>query len=125
MEEKLGKDYELVLVLDPEQEDSGVADTLVRVRKVIEDNGGSVVEEDRQGMRKVAYPINKTRQGNYIVSQLQMSPESTAELNSSLNLTEAVMRHIIIKKSIKKSRQQGLVRDGWFKQNNGYWHAWS
>ena len=104
MEEKLGKDYELVLVLDPELDDSGVEDTLVRVRKVIEDNGGSVVEEDRQGMRKVAYPINKKRQGNYIVSQLQMSPESTAELNSSLNLTEAVMRHIIIKKSIKKSR---------------------
>ena len=91
-------------MLDPELDDSGVEDTLVRVRKVIEDNGGSVVEEDRQGMRKVAYPINKKRQGNYIVSQLQMSPESTAELNSSLNLTEAVMRHIIIKKSIKKSR---------------------
>ena len=98
MEEKLGKDYELVLVLDPELDDSGVEDILVRVRKVIEDNGGSVVEEDRQGLRKVAYPINKKRQGKYGVSQLQMIPESTAELNSSLNLTEAVMRHIIIKK---------------------------
>ena len=98
MEEKLGKDYELVLVLDPELDDSGVEDILVRVRKVIEDNGGSVVEEDRQGLRKVAYPINNKRQGKYVVSQLQMIPESTAELNSSLNLTEAVMRHIIIKK---------------------------
>ena len=98
MEEKLGKDYELVLVLDPELDDSGVEDILVRGRKVIEDNGGSVVEEDRQGLRKVAYPINKKRQGKYVVSQLQMIPESTAELNSSLNLTEAVMRHIIIKK---------------------------
>ena len=104
MEEKLGKDYELVLVLDPELDDSGVEDILVRVRKVIEDNGGSVVEEDRQGLRKVAYPINKKRQGKYVVSQLQMIPESTAELNSSLNLTEAVMRHIIIKKIVKKSR---------------------
>ena len=98
MEEKLGRDYELVLVLDPELDDSGVEDTLGRVRKVVEDNGGSVIEEDRQGLRKVAYPINKKRQGNYIVSQVQMSPESMSELTTSLNLAEAIMRHIIVKK---------------------------
>ena len=98
MEEKLGRDYELVLVLDPELDDLGVEDTLGRVRKVVEDNGGSVIEEDRQGLRKVAYPINKKRQGNYIVSQVQMSPESMSELTTSLNLAEAIMRHIIVKK---------------------------
>lgn len=108
MEEKLGKEYELVMVLDPDLDDLGVEDTLNRVRKVIEDNGGSVLEEDRQGMRKVAYPINKKRQGNYIVSQVQMSPESTSELNSSLNLSEAVMRHIIIKKIHKKRRKDSV-----------------
>ena len=109
MEEKLDKEYELVMVLDPDLDDTGVEDTLNRVRKVIEDNGGSVLEEDRQGLRKVAYPINKKRQGNYIVSQVQMSPESMSELNSSLNLAEAVMRHIIIKKIHKKRRKDSVV----------------
>ena len=97
MDESLARDYELVMVLDPDLDDSGVEDTLARIRKVIADSGGSVVEEDRQGLRKIAYPINKKRQGNYIVSRLALMPESAAELNSSLNLAEAVLRHIIVK----------------------------
>ena len=108
MDESLTRDYELITVLDPDLDDSGVEDTLARIRKVIEDSGGSVVEEDRQGLRKMAYPINKKRQGNYIVSQLALMPESAAELSSSLNLAEAVVRHIIVKVVKSKKRQKFL-----------------
>jgi len=104
MVESLTRDYELVMVLDPDLEESVVEDTLARIRKIISDSGGSIVAEDRQGLRKIAYPINKKRQGNYIISQLALMPESAVELSSNLNLSEAVLRHMIVRKSQLKPR---------------------
>ncbi|MBI3953563.1 MAG: 30S ribosomal protein S6 [Chloroflexi bacterium] len=92
------RDYELVMILSPEVEDSAVPTVLERVGKYVQSHGGEVVQADNWGRRKFAYPIKRHGEGNYVRSQLKLAPESTRELESNLRVTEEILRHLLIRK---------------------------
>ena len=60
--------------------------------------GGEVTDVDRWGRRKLAYPIERNLEGQYVVTQLRMQPGDIRELESTLRLTEEVMRHLLVRK---------------------------
>ena len=47
-------------------------------------------------MRKLAYPINNFREGNYILTHLEIEPDSTKDLESSLIISEDILRHLLL-----------------------------
>lgn len=92
------RDYELVLLLRPDTEDEGIDRALERVTGFVTSHGGEVVEIDRWGRRKLAYPIERHLEGHYIVTQLKLEPTDTRELEGAIGLTEEVMRHLLVRK---------------------------
>ncbi len=90
--------YELVVVVSPEIADDDVPDAVDRlVRKPVESEGGELQEIDTWGRRKLAYPIEKFREGNYVLNQLNMDPQKTGELERGLQISEDVLRHLLIR----------------------------
>ena len=91
------RDYELVLMLDPEVDEARVEAVMGRVRSLVEDHKGEIVDEDSWGMRKLAYKIGTHTQANYHLAHLQMEAEGSKALEGGLKLTDDVIRHLLIK----------------------------
>jgi small subunit ribosomal protein S6 len=87
----------MVVILSPEVGDDVVAESIDRLNQNISSRGGEVVEVNHWGRRRLAYPIKRHFEGNYVVSQIKLDPEKVPDLDSSLRISEEVIRHIIVK----------------------------
>ena len=91
------RNYELMLVMDPETDDDRVGAVMDRVRRVIGDQGGEVVREENWGRQKLAFKIGRFTEANYHLAQLHIEPTAAKALENSLNLAEDVMRHMLVR----------------------------
>ncbi len=90
------RNYELVVIIHPEVAEDKV-DTLVKnISQPIIKHGGEVAEVERWGKRKLAYPIKKTMEGNYLRLVMSAKASATREMTKKLRISEDVLRHILI-----------------------------
>ncbi len=89
--------YELMVVIAPDAKEEQIAGVMDRVSRQIAEKGGSVESQDLWGRRRLAYPIKRHFEGTYILSRLQMAPESAADLDAQLRINEQVLRHLLIR----------------------------
>lgn len=93
------QDYELVLIISPEAGEEVLETTLANVSKFITSSGGAISNVERWGKRKLAYPIRHFWEGNYVLTQFKLKPALGRELTASLQISEEVLRHLLIKLS--------------------------
>jgi len=92
--------YEIAVLYHPDLEiDLDKATT--KVEKIITDNGGKVTNVDNWGKRKLAYPINKNESAVYVFYTLDMPGESVRKVESTLNITDEVIRFLITRPDLK------------------------
>jgi len=91
------RDYELVLIISPQVEDDQVPQVVERVGRFISERGGNLGEVNTWGRRKLAYPIKRQMEANYVVLQAKLEPSLVAELESQLRLSEDFLRHLIVR----------------------------
>ena len=90
--------YELTVIITPQVGEEDVEDAVDRlIRRPVESRGGEVQNVNRWGRRKLAYPIQRHLEGNYVVTQLRLDPQQTKELEHGLALSEEVIRHLLIR----------------------------
>ncbi len=90
--------YETLYVIKPDLEDEARAALIQKFSAIITDNGGEVESVDEWGKRKLAYAINYETEGYYALYNFSSEPEFPAELGRVLNITDGVLRSLIIKK---------------------------
>jgi small subunit ribosomal protein S6 len=93
--------YELTLVVQPEMEDEPRNALVEKISQTIRDLGGQVVQVDPWGRRRLAYPINKYREGFYFLVHMELPTTAVRPLERSLKLAEDVMRHLVVRKDEK------------------------
>ena len=86
------RNYELMVILDPELEERTIAPSLDRFLTVVTTSGGTVGKVDIWGRRRLAYEIKKRPEGIYAVIDINAEPAAVAELDRQLNLNESVLR---------------------------------
>ena len=86
------RNYELMVILDPELEERTIAPSLDRFLTVVTNSGGTVGKVDIWGRRRLAYEIRKQLEGIYTVIDINAEPSAVAELDRQLNLNESVLR---------------------------------
>ena len=86
------RNYELMVILDPELEERTIAPSLDRFLTVVTKSGGTVGKVDIWGRRRLAYEIRKRPEGIYAVIDINAEPAAVAELDRQLNLNESVLR---------------------------------
>lgn len=93
--------YEVAILYHPDLEiDMDKATS--RVEKIFTDNGATVVNADNWGKRKLAYPIKKLEHGIYIFYTLEMPTEGVRKVEALLNITDEVIRFLIVRPDLKK-----------------------
>jgi small subunit ribosomal protein S6 len=89
------RDYELICIVHPDLDESAFNDIVTRIQGWITGAGGEIVKVDLWGKRKLAYPIRKQTEGQYVLIESKMEPSENAELERNLGLLEPVMRYLI------------------------------
>jgi small subunit ribosomal protein S6 len=87
--------YELVFIIHPDLDESGVKDLIEKIKGWITDAGGQVSKVDIWGKRRLAYSLRKQKEGQYVLFQAQMAPSSCAQLERNLRLQESVLRYLL------------------------------
>ncbi len=95
-EDKQLRDYELVLIISPEVMDEALDTTLDKVNQFITGNDGIISNTERWGKKKLAYPIKHFTEGSYVLTQFQLKPTLSKELEANLRISEEVLRHLLI-----------------------------
>ena len=96
-ESKQLRDYELVVIINPELADDAVDGIMDNISRLITQDGGTVDEVDRWDKRKLAYPIKHFLEGNYVLLRCKMKATSGKELEASLGISEEVLRHLLVR----------------------------
>lgn len=91
------RDYELMVVLDPNLDDAAIDALNTRIQTLSTQRGGTIDNVDTWGRRRLAYPIGRYRDGVYILYRLQLPPNAAAEIERALKLTESVIRHLLVR----------------------------
>ena len=90
------RDYELVSIISPEIADEALDTTIDKVSQFITQKGGTISDVERWGKRKLAYPIGHFAEGNYVLTQFKLKPTLNKDLDASLQISEEVLRHLLV-----------------------------
>lgn len=89
--------YELTYILNAVLNDEQLEDLVQRVDKFIEEHGGTVLDKNVWGTQRLAYPIEKRRNGFYVNLTFQSGGELIARLERALDINDNVLRYLTLK----------------------------
>lgn len=89
--------YEVMVILDPSQDERTVAPSLDKYLEVVRKEGGSVDKVDVWPKRRLAYPIDKKEEGIYAVLDLTCESDTVLELDRLLGINELVLRTKVLR----------------------------
>ena len=101
--------YELMLVLRPDAPDERISAIIDRTTRQIATDGGRIVKVAPWGRRRLAYPIERYREGSYHIVVFEAPADTIAEVEHSLLITEEVLRHLLVR---QERPAKALRRDG-------------
>ncbi|GHO93383.1 hypothetical protein KSF_034310 [Reticulibacter mediterranei] len=110
----MSRDYELAFILNPEVNEEETRAMLERVEQIVATYGGQIVKVNQWGRRRLAYPIQRHRDGQYIFIDMILTPETVAELERMLKVSEIVLRYMVRKrdpKAVQKEREERAERE--------------
>jgi len=96
--EKKNQSYETLFVVDLTNGEEAVKSTIEKFTKLIGD-AGEITSVNEWGKRRLAYPINDMNEGYYVLIEFNSPADFTVELERIFNITEGIMRSIVIAKN--------------------------
>jgi small subunit ribosomal protein S6 len=101
--------YELMLVLRPDVPDDRTQAVIDRTTRQIVASGGQIVKVAPWGRRRLAYPIERYREGSYHIVLFEAPADAINELERGLLITEEVLRHLVtrVERPVRAARPGG------------------
>ena len=110
----MNRSYELVFIADPRLTDEQVVALTDDYKAMIKTAGGKVVREESWGKRKLAYPIAKLNEGQYVILYIE-TPEGAnpfPEVEQRLRQNEKVLRYLTVRTDLdlKRAARKGKIK---------------
>ena len=106
--------YELMLVIRPDVADDRSQALVDRTTRQLVAAGGQIVKVAPWGRRRLAYPIDRHREGSYQIILFEAPAAAIVELEHTLLITEEVLRHLVtrVERPVKAARREGEEGEG-------------
>ncbi len=92
--------YETMYILRPDLNDEMVDQAIQKYQALIKDNGGELLETQHRGKRRLAYEIQRFREGIYIQMNYKDGGPAVAGMERAMRLSEDVVRYLTVKQEI-------------------------
>lgn len=87
--------YELMYIIRPDIEEEQIEAVTEKFQSII-NGGGEISAHEVLGKRRLAYEINKFREGVYVLVNFTATVEVVEELNRVMRISDEIIRHLVI-----------------------------
>ena len=91
------KKYEMLYILSTKLAEEVRDGIVAKFEKVVGENGGKVEKVDKQGVKKLAYPINYETEGYFVLMTFECDVNLIDELKRVARITDGILRRLITK----------------------------
>ncbi|GMA50766.1 30S ribosomal protein S6 [Alicyclobacillus contaminans] len=91
------RQYETMYILKPELEAEEIKELVDKYQALVTEHGGQITELQEMGKRRLAYEINRNREGYYVLMQFSADTDLTRELERVLRLEDRVLRYLTVR----------------------------
>lgn len=105
--------YEEMFILRPDATEEEITPIVDQLRSTVTSAGGTVDKEERWGVRKLAYRVEKRNEGYYVLMQFTAGPQTVKEVERRLRVNDAVLKYMTVRidEKLKKIEKRKAVRD--------------
>ena len=89
--------YEVIYIIKPGFEEDQYKEIIEKYNALIQSNGGEVLKVEPWGKRRLAYEIEKIREGYYVLLHMSCDTELPSELERNFRIADNIMRYLIVK----------------------------
>ncbi len=86
--------YESVIIVNAALDDSQIGSVITRVEETIVSDGGNIIDTEKWGRKRLAYPIKKSKNGYYIIFRFTAPTEAIVKIERMYRLDEAIVRYL-------------------------------
>ncbi len=88
--------YEVMFIVRANLEESAIKSAIAEMQDAFTANNSKVLECKEIGLKDLAYEIEKSRKGYYVLFNVEATAEALEEFNRKANISESVVRHITV-----------------------------
>src|SRR5215468_3897563 len=105
--------YEELFIVKPDAAEEEVDQYVEQLRSQLTTAGATVDKVDKWGKRKLAYRIDKYREGNYVLFQFTSQPDVVKELERRLRVSDIVLKFLTVRidETLKRLEKRKKQRD--------------
>lgn len=94
--DKAKRNYEIYIIVDGNFEDPTVEEIISKYEKLLVKNKAEIINIDRIGRRRLAYPIRKKVNGYYICFEVLAPADVVGKLEKTFKIDENILRHLSV-----------------------------
>lgn len=95
-DQKAAVTYEVTYIIKPTIDEEAADKVAVSVDEFIKTQGGKVESTDKKGRRRLAYEVNKMKDGYYVSTIFSISPQNVTNIKRMMTISEDILRSLII-----------------------------
>lgn len=96
--------YELTYIVNAVISDDQIKDLIRRVTSYVSENGGEIIDVEEWGSRRLAFPIQKKRNGYYVNMYFRATGTVIARMERALEIDDNILRYLTLKMDAKMIR---------------------
>ncbi|MEG0590484.1 MAG: 30S ribosomal protein S6 [Lachnospiraceae bacterium] len=89
--------YELAVVVNAKIEDDARTETIEKVKEIITRFGGTITDVDEWGKKRLAYEIQKMKEGFYYFIHFESDASVPSEVESRIRIMDDVIRYLCVR----------------------------
>jgi len=103
--------YEEMFIIRPDATEEEITPIVEQLKTTVTSAGGTIDKEERWGVRKLAYRVEKRNEGYYVLMQFTAEPQTVKEVERRLRVNDAVLKYMTVRideklKRIEKRKKQ-------------------
>ncbi|MBQ7007066.1 MAG: 30S ribosomal protein S6 [Oscillospiraceae bacterium] len=91
------REYEAMYIIKPGYEEEKYTQVMDKFNALIQNNGGELLKVEPWGKRRLAYEIEKLREGYYVLLSFNGDAALPMELERNFKISDEIMRYLIVK----------------------------
>lgn len=91
------RDYEVMYIIKPDFDEEQYTKIIEKFNALIQNNNGEIVSVEPWGKRRLAYEIEKLREGYYVLLKIKGGPELPQELERNFRNADEIMRYLVVR----------------------------
>ena len=91
------REYEVMYIIKPGFEEDKYAEIIEKYNALIQANVGEILKVEPWGKRRLAYEIEKLREGYYVLLRINGEPELPRELERNFKIADEIMRYLVVR----------------------------